>query len=182
MFPLQVVINLNEPGVDHTGGEFLLLEQRPRAQSRGTATLLPHGHGYVFTTRDRPVRSARGLVGRPGPARRLGDPLRPAAHARPGLPRRSVTYTLLGPDGRPYELGRGQWGGHRRSKIYGRLDCPSALRAIARGGYAKHRVFFADEATAIAAGTARALPAAGSAMTHGGPAGLPGYAGQVTAI
>lgn len=60
IFPLQVVINLNEPGVDHTGGEFLLLEQRPRAQSRGTATLLPHGHGYVFTTRDRPIRSARG--------------------------------------------------------------------------------------------------------------------------
>lgn len=59
-FPLQVVINLNEPGVDHAGGEFLLLEQRPRAQSRGTSTLLPHGHGYLFTTRDRPVKSARG--------------------------------------------------------------------------------------------------------------------------
>lgn len=43
-----------------TGGEFLLVEQRPRAQSRGTATRLPHDHGYVFTTRDRPVRSARG--------------------------------------------------------------------------------------------------------------------------
>ena len=60
VFPLQVVINLSEPGVDHTGGEFLLVEQRPRAQSRGTATLLPHGRGYLFTTRDRPVRSARG--------------------------------------------------------------------------------------------------------------------------
>jgi len=60
VFPMQVVINLNEPGVDHTGGEFLLLEQRPRAQSRGTATLLPHGHGYLFTTRDRPVESKRG--------------------------------------------------------------------------------------------------------------------------
>jgi uncharacterized protein len=60
VFPLQVVINLNNPGVDHTGGEFLLYEQRPRAQSRGTATLIPHGHGLVFTTRDRPVRSARG--------------------------------------------------------------------------------------------------------------------------
>ena len=60
VFPLQVVINLDEPGVDHTGGEFLLVEQRPRAQSRGTATLLPQGHGLVFTTRDRPVRSARG--------------------------------------------------------------------------------------------------------------------------
>jgi uncharacterized protein len=60
VFPLQVVINLSEPGVDHTGGEFLLYEQRPRAQSRATATLIPHGHGLVFTTRDRPVRSARG--------------------------------------------------------------------------------------------------------------------------
>jgi len=60
VFPLQAVINLSEPGADHTGGEFLLLEQRPRAQSRGTATLIPQGHGLVFTTRDRPVRSARG--------------------------------------------------------------------------------------------------------------------------
>jgi uncharacterized protein len=65
VFPLQVVINLNEPGVDHTGGEFLLLEQRPRAQSRGTATLLPPGRGYLFTTRDRPVRSARGWSAAP---------------------------------------------------------------------------------------------------------------------
>jgi hypothetical protein len=65
VFPLQVVINLSEPGVDHTGGEFLLVEQRPRAQSRGTATLLPHGHGYLFTTRDRPVRSARGWSAAP---------------------------------------------------------------------------------------------------------------------
>ncbi|GAA2120806.1 2OG-Fe(II) oxygenase [Actinomadura alba] len=65
VFPLQVVINLNEPGVDHTGGEFLLVEQRPRAQSRGTAMLLPHGHGYLFTTRDRPVRSARGWSAAP---------------------------------------------------------------------------------------------------------------------
>jgi hypothetical protein len=65
VFPLQVVINLNEPGTDHSGGEFLLVEQRPRAQSRGTATLLPHRHGYVFTTRDRPVRSARGWSATP---------------------------------------------------------------------------------------------------------------------
>jgi hypothetical protein len=65
VFPLQVVINLNEPGADHSGGEFLLVEQRPRAQSRGTATLLPHGRGYLFTTRDRPVRSARGWSAAP---------------------------------------------------------------------------------------------------------------------
>jgi hypothetical protein len=65
VFPLQVVINLNDPGVDHTGGEFLLVEQRPRAQSRGTARLIPQGHGLVFTTRDRPVRSARGWSAAP---------------------------------------------------------------------------------------------------------------------
>jgi hypothetical protein len=65
VFPLQVVINLSDPGGDHTGGEFLLVEQRPRAQSRGTATLIPHGHGLVFTTRDRPVRSARGWSAAP---------------------------------------------------------------------------------------------------------------------
>ena len=65
VFPLQVVINLNDPGVDHTGGEFLLYEQRPRAQSQGTATLIPHGHGLVFTTRDRPVRSTRGWSAAP---------------------------------------------------------------------------------------------------------------------
>lgn len=65
VFPLQVVINLNDPGVDHTGGEFLLYEQRPRAQSKGTATLIPHGHGLVFTTRDRPVRSVRGWSAAP---------------------------------------------------------------------------------------------------------------------
>ena len=45
----------------------------------------------------------------------------------------------------------GLFGGNRQLKIYGRLYCPSALRALARG-YARRRVFFADEATAIAAG------------------------------
>jgi hypothetical protein len=65
VFPLQVVVSLSAPGVDHTGGEFLLVEQRPRAQSRGTAVPIPQGHGLVFTTRDRPVRSARGWSAAP---------------------------------------------------------------------------------------------------------------------
>jgi uncharacterized protein len=65
VFPLQVVINLSNPGVDHTGGEFLLYEQRPRAQSRATAALIPHGHGLVFTTRERPVESRRGWSAAP---------------------------------------------------------------------------------------------------------------------
>ncbi len=65
VFPLQVVIGLDKPGVDHEGGEFLLVEQRPRAQSRGTVTTLPQGQGLIFTTRDRPVESARGWSAAP---------------------------------------------------------------------------------------------------------------------
>jgi hypothetical protein len=62
-------------------------------------------------------------------------------------------YRLIGVDGQPYDSAEpGAIGGHRRSRIYGRLDCPSAARALAKGGYADHRVFFADESTAIAAG------------------------------
>ncbi|MCI1641526.1 MAG: metal-binding protein [Actinomyces sp.] len=63
------------------------------------------------------------------------------------------TYTLLGPDRKFYTSTiPGTLGGHKGGRIYGRLDCPAALRAIARGGYVKNRVFFADEAAAIAAG------------------------------
>lgn len=62
-------------------------------------------------------------------------------------------YTLLNADGQPYvSTAPGRFGGHRRNKLYGTLDCRSALRAIAAGGYVTHRVFFADEQTAIAAG------------------------------
>ena len=66
VFPLQVVINLNEPGTDHGGGEFLLVEQRPRAQSRGTATPPPHRRGCVFPTHKRTVPSPRGWFAAPG--------------------------------------------------------------------------------------------------------------------
>jgi hypothetical protein len=65
VFPLQVVIGMDEPGVDYTGGEFLVVEQRPRAQSRGTATVIGRGHALVFTTSDRPVRSSRGWSAAP---------------------------------------------------------------------------------------------------------------------
>ena len=64
-----------------------------------------------------------------------------------------MRFTLLRSDGRPYQSSTlGTLGGHRPGRLYGRLDCPAALRAIARGGYVKNRVFFADEQTAIAAG------------------------------
>ena len=71
-------------------------------------------------------------------------------------------YRLIGKDGTSYESATpGTLGGHKATRIYGRLDCPSALRALANGGYVTHRVFFADEATAVAAGyrpCARCLP------------------------
>ena len=64
-----------------------------------------------------------------------------------------MMYHLIGRDGKPYDSETpGTLGGHRKLKIYGRLDCPSALRYIAKGQYVAHRVFFADEETAIAAG------------------------------
>ncbi|MGP2526785.1 Metal binding domain of Ada [Acidaminococcus fermentans] len=55
----------------------------------------------------------------------------------------------------------GVYGGHKKLKIYGRLDCPSALRYIQQGDYVRNRVFFADQQTAIAAGyrpCARCMP------------------------
>jgi hypothetical protein len=65
VFPLQVVIGLDRPGVDYTGGEFITLEQRARAQSRGTTSAIAQGEGLVFTTRDRPVPSRRGWSAAP---------------------------------------------------------------------------------------------------------------------
>lgn len=64
-----------------------------------------------------------------------------------------MAYKLLDHNGKVYlsEV-PGKLGGYRPKKIYGKLDCRSALLALKKGHYADHRVFFADEATAIAAG------------------------------
>ncbi|MGH7842955.1 MAG: 2OG-Fe(II) oxygenase [Candidatus Binataceae bacterium] len=60
VFPLQFTFMLSRPAVDFRGGEFLLMEQRPRAQSRGDAIGLEPGAAILFPTRYRPVRGARG--------------------------------------------------------------------------------------------------------------------------
>ena len=60
VFPLQATVLLSDPDKDFSGGEFMLVEQRPRAQSRGTSVTLKQGHALIFTTRDRPIKSARG--------------------------------------------------------------------------------------------------------------------------
>ena len=61
-------------------------------------------------------------------------------------------WRLIGADGESYDSpAPGTLGGHRRNGLYGGFDCPSALRAIARGGYVTHRVLFANEQDAIGA-------------------------------
>jgi len=60
VFPLQVATLLSEPGREFTGGEFLLTEQRPRAQSRATVVPLGQGDALIFAVNQRPVRGARG--------------------------------------------------------------------------------------------------------------------------
>lgn len=59
-FPFQVVFVLGQKEVDYSGGEFLLMEQRPRAQSRGHVITLEQGAGLLFPTNQRPVAGARG--------------------------------------------------------------------------------------------------------------------------
>jgi hypothetical protein len=59
-FPLQLAVFLSRPGEDYEGGAFLLVENRPRAQSIGEALFPEQGEAIVFANRYRPVRSARG--------------------------------------------------------------------------------------------------------------------------
>ena len=59
-FPLQLTAFLSRPDSDFSGGEFLLLEQRPRAQSRGEVLAPEQGEILIFATRHRPVQGSRG--------------------------------------------------------------------------------------------------------------------------
>lgn len=59
-FPLQLTCFLSRRDVDYAGGDFLLVEQRPRAQSRGEALAFEQGEALVFATSHRPVRGTRG--------------------------------------------------------------------------------------------------------------------------
>jgi hypothetical protein len=60
-FPLQVVTMLDRPGRDFEGGQFVLVEQRPRAQSRAHVIDLERGAFLMFPTRERPVEGSRGF-------------------------------------------------------------------------------------------------------------------------
>jgi hypothetical protein len=60
IFPLQLTVLLSAPGKDFTGGEFLLVEQRPRAQSKGEVVPLQQGEAVIFPVHHRPVEGTRG--------------------------------------------------------------------------------------------------------------------------
>ena len=60
VFPLQLTCFLSRRDVDYEGGDFLLVEQRPRAQSRGEAIAPEQGEIVVFATRHRPIEGSRG--------------------------------------------------------------------------------------------------------------------------
>jgi uncharacterized protein len=60
VFPLQVAFLLSAPGVDFSGGEFVLTEQRPRMQSRAEVVPLTQGDGVIFPVRHRPAQGTRG--------------------------------------------------------------------------------------------------------------------------
>jgi hypothetical protein len=60
VFPIQVAVLLSEPGRDFYGGEFVLTEQRPRAQSRAMVVPLRQGDAVAFAVNHRPVNGTRG--------------------------------------------------------------------------------------------------------------------------
>jgi hypothetical protein len=81
VFPLQVTGFLSHRGVDYEGGDFLLVEQRPRAQSRGEAIAPDQGELVIFATRHRPIEGSRGWY-------------RAALRHGVGTIRRGTRYTL----------------------------------------------------------------------------------------
>ena len=94
-FPIQMVFLLGQQGRDWDGGEFILVEQQPRAQSKAEVISANQGQAIIFTTRYRPVKGSRGYYRvnlRHGVSRvHRGH----ALHARHHLPRRQVALRLV---------------------------------------------------------------------------------------
>ena len=93
-FPLQMTWALSRRGVDFEGGESLLVEQRPRAQSRGEVIALERGEALVFPTNYRPVRGGPRVSARGDAARREPDSFGGALHARDHLSRRGLSAAV----------------------------------------------------------------------------------------
>lgn len=195
-FPFQILTILDRPSVGYEGGEFVLTGSAPARRAAPTSSS-PPGRIRDLAHPAAPEQGRQWLSPRRD-ARRRSDAHPLSAH-RDGrhLPRRQVTATgatshpawpqrlqgvdvdhsaaarrgtLLGADGLLiHSQTPGRFGGHRRSRSSGRLDCPTALRAIVRSGYVRDRVFFADESSAIAAGYRPSLGASPTATRPGSP-------------
>ena len=97
VFPLQVTVLRSAPGADFAGGEFVLVEQRPRAQSRPTGRAAAQGEAVIFPVHHRPLPGARGPASRHHAPRRQPRHRRRATDPRHHLPRRHVKNLLLRP-------------------------------------------------------------------------------------
>jgi len=146
---------LDTPHFASAGYTWILPEERTAKRNCGRAgrsKRVPNGKREM----ERSVRNMRLQVPavRPGACGAANEsctsPIHPVPQERRHM---SQIWKLVGPDGKPYTSAvPGTLGGHSYKRIYGRLDCPAALRAIARGGYVTHRVFFLTEEHALAAG------------------------------
>lgn len=90
VFPLQLTVLLSDPAHDFSGGEFVLVEQRPRAQSKAEVVPLHQGEAVIFAVHHRPVRRHPRLAPRHAPPRRQPRARGPPPHARHHFSRRAV--------------------------------------------------------------------------------------------
>ena len=82
VFPLQLTVLLSDPSQDFSGGEFLLVEQRPRMQSRGEVVPLRQGEAVIFPVHHRPVDGCSGFTACHDAARRQPHSRRRAIYPR----------------------------------------------------------------------------------------------------
>lgn len=108
-FPLQTVFMLDEPEQDFAGGEFVLVEQRPRAQSAAHVIAPRQGEGVIFTTRWRPGAGNKGALPGQHQTRREHGHARHAAYTGDCVPRCGIAVPILRPDRKMLSARRYRW-------------------------------------------------------------------------
>ena len=96
VFPLQLTVLLSAPGTDFAGGEFVLVEQRPRAQSRAAVVPLSQGDAVIFPVHHRPRAGYARAVSRDDAPWGQPGGQRAAPDARHHLPRRRLKPSFHG--------------------------------------------------------------------------------------
>ncbi len=153
-FPIQGVVLLSEPGVDFSGGEFVMTQQNPRAQSRAMVLNPRKGDLVLFTTNFRPAKGSHGFHRvhvkhgvsevHKGERFTLGKIFSRRADMTTVYVHRSLDEGQLG---RLLRSKRIAVAGNQRLRIYGTLHCSSGKRM-----HPKNRVFFTSAKAAIASG------------------------------